>query len=142
MALLFFYFKFPNKNNIQCMVIFIYIEFEVTIESQPKLYKLSDDKNSKGIVVTGCRYKSPTNMNPYSYWLLDDEHKMKSESSRRTGVDSYEFKDLPFSNLNVSFQCVIENENIRGKKVISDKAVFLDLRKGNFFYLFRNLKLD
>ena len=117
---------------------YLFVEFEVTIELQPIWNFFNITKN---IYVSGCRYKSPTNMYHYSYWLLNGTDRIPADS-KELEADSYELTGIVLPISNVSIQCVIENENMRGKKVISDKAAFLDLRKSTFFLFISKYQAD
>ena len=67
-----------------------------------------------------------------SYWLLDGKHKIAAMPNHHSfDGDLFQFKDLKIVSFNMTgnYECVIENINIRGQKVFSQKALFPD-RKG------------
>ena len=71
-------------------------------------------------------------MYPYSYWLLEGKYKVAAIPNHDildSGVQ-FQFKDLKMESFNMTgnYECVIENVNIRGQKVVSQKALFPDHR--------------
>ena len=83
------------------------------------------------ILLTGCRYRSHINMHRYSYWLLDRKRKIRVESNHiKIENNVFQFPDLKITSFNMigNYECVIENENVRGQKIVSSKALFSDLK--------------
>ena len=96
--------------------------------SKPE-WKLKENE----LQLTGCRYKSHISMHLHSYWLLDGKSKINVSNYNKIEDNMFEFPDLRITSFDMigNYECVIENENIQGKKIVSKKALFSDL-KGNF----------
>ena len=67
----------------------------------------------------------------YSYWLLDGTRKFAIRSNHTNLVGGvFKFTDLKIASFNMTgdYECVIERENSRGQKIVSQKALFSELK--------------
>ena len=71
-------------------------------------------------------------MRSHSYWLLDGKRKINFGANHNEIADSvFEFPDFKITSSEMignEYECVIENENIQGGKVVSQKALFSELK--------------
>ena len=71
-------------------------------------------------------------MRSHSYWLLDGKRKINFGANHYEIADNvFEFSDFKITSSEMignEYECVIENENIQGGKVVSQKALFSELK--------------
>ena len=70
-------------------------------------------------------------MHPHSYFLLNEKRSIDAgEKHNKIEENVFEFPDFRITSFDMigNYECVIENENIQGEKVVSQKALSTDLK--------------